>query len=190
MENENDIKLVSNYLNGEEDALKEIVQKYYKTIYRFLFNYIGGSPESADLTQEVFLKIWKKIKKYDKRHSFKTWIFTIARNTAIDFLRKKRNSVFSDFENVDGTNMLEENLSDDLPSASEVFSKIENAKKLKEELDRLPVIYKEVIMLKYQEEMDFGEISTVLKRPEETVKSQHRRALIMLRKNIDSSKFF
>lgn len=189
MENEDDIKLVSDYLNGEEDVLNEIVKKYYKTLYRFLFNYLNGSSESADLTQEVFLKVWKNIKKYNKKYSFKTWIFTIARNTAIDFLRKKRESVFSDFNNEDGSNVFEDTIPDDLPSASEVFAQIENAEKLKKELDKLPIIYREIIILKYQEEMDFSEIGTVLKRPKETVKSQHRRALIMLRKNVDSSKF-
>ncbi|MGB8815674.1 MAG: sigma-70 family RNA polymerase sigma factor [Minisyncoccia bacterium] len=189
MENENDIKLVSDYLDGKEDALKEIVQKYYKTIYRFLFNFLGGSAESADLTQEVFLKVWKNIKKYNKKYSFKTWIFTIARNTALDFLRKKRDLVFSDFENEEGENALEDTIQGDLPSADEIFSQIENEKALKKELDKLPLIYREVLLLRYEEDMSFEEIGVILNRPEETAKSQHRRALILVRKNIDIFKF-
>jgi len=190
MENKDDIELISKYLLGEEDAFKDIIQKYYKLIFRFLFNYLGGSFESADLTQEVFLKVWKNIKKYDKKYSFKTWIFTIARNTAIDFLRKKRELVFSDFENEDGTVIFEDVISDDELLPDEIFFNEENTKKLKKELEKLPLKYKEVILLKYQEEMNFEEISVVLKRPVETVKSQHRRALILLRKNSNYSKYF
>lgn len=189
MKTKDDNELIEEYLLGDDDSLKEIIDRYYKMVYRFIFNLSHGSGESADLTQEVFVKVWKKIKRYNKKYSFKTWIFTIARNTAIDYFRKKKSFVFSDFENEMGENAFVENLEDESSLADKIFAEKEDSRRVKNIIEDLPLIYKEIILLKYEEELDFEEISVVLKRPIETVRSQHRRALLLIKKKVNLSDF-
>ena len=127
--------------------------------------------------QDIFIKTWKNIKRYDsKKASFKTWIFTIARNSVTDFWRKKKNILFTEIEESFSENIPDENL---LPD--EVLQKLEDAELLNKTLEKLRPDYREVLVLYYQEEMTFEEIGGILSKPTNTVKSQHRRAIIELR---------
>ena len=90
MQNYSDEQLVARYLRGDEKSLEFLIQQYLKPIYSFVYKYVGNPQEAEDITQEVFVRMWKYIKKFDQRKKFKTWIFSIAKNAAIDFLRKKK----------------------------------------------------------------------------------------------------
>ncbi|MFA6919366.1 MAG: sigma-70 family RNA polymerase sigma factor, partial [Patescibacteria group bacterium] len=92
-----DEQLVQQYLSGDEKSLEVLIQKYLKPIYNFVYRYVGDMANAEDLTQEVFVKVWKNIKKFDRKKSFKTWIFCIAKNTAFDYLRKKKSIPLSNF---------------------------------------------------------------------------------------------
>jgi len=115
-----DQELIANYLNGDEKALEILVKRYLKPLYNFAYKYTNSAHDAEDATQESFVKVWKNIGKYDRAKSFKTWIFTIAKNTALDLLKKKRPLVFSDFENNAGENMLMETLRDLSPLQDEL----------------------------------------------------------------------
>jgi len=140
---------------------------------------------AEDITQETFIKVWKKIKKYNPDKNFKTWLFTIARNTAIDWLRKKRNLVFSNFENNEGENYLENELVDPNPLPDKILTQTEDQEFVEKLLQQLAPIYREVLILRYNNDLTFEEIAEILDKPLDTVKSQHRRALIILRKLIE-----
>ena len=88
-ENLADKKLIQQYLKGDEKSLEILVVKYLKLIYSFVYKNVGNPAEAEDITQEVFIKVWKNMKKFDQNKSFRPWIFQIAKNTSIDFLRKK-----------------------------------------------------------------------------------------------------
>jgi len=90
MENYRDEQLIANYLKGDEELLEVLVRRYFKLIYNFVYQYTGSLEDSEDITQEVFVKVWRNFRKFNQKKSFKTWIFSIAKNTAIDFLRKKK----------------------------------------------------------------------------------------------------
>ena len=77
--------------------LEKIISQYLKPVYRFVFGLVGEEAVAEDLTQDVFIKVWKKIKSYNSKYSFKTWLFAVARNTAIDYLRKKKEIAFSKY---------------------------------------------------------------------------------------------
>lgn len=183
-----DQQLVASYLSGNEDALKILIGRYLKTVYNFVYRIIGNLQDTQDITQEVFIKIWKHIEKYDQRQNFKTWIFTIAHNAALDWLRKKRNLVFSDFENSEHENYLEHTLIDPKPLPDEIIAQMGDQKFVSDLLSQLPLIYREVMILRYSNELTFEEIAEILKRPVDTVKSQHRRALVVLRRFLDAPK--
>ena len=87
--------LIQQYLKGDEKSLEILIARYLKPIYSFVYKNVGNPSEAEDITQEVFIKIWKNIKKFDQNKNFKPWIFQIAKNTSIDFLRKKKSIPFS-----------------------------------------------------------------------------------------------
>ncbi|MEI6296735.1 MAG: RNA polymerase sigma factor [bacterium] len=177
---------VINYLKGDENSLKILIERYFKQIYNFVHKLCGNNSESEDITQEVFLKIWKNLKQYDPNQSFKAWIFKIARNTTIDWLRKKKEFVFSDFENEEGDNYIIDTITDNEALPEEKMMRLEEKKSIDILLDKLPHIYKEVLVLRYTESLTFEEIGVVLDKPLETVKSQHRRAIMKLKKIIET----
>ena len=82
-------QLVRDYLKGDENSLEILIGQYLKPIYSFIYRYVGNASEAEDITQEVFVRVWKNLKKFDQNKKFKTWIFGIAKNASIDWLRKK-----------------------------------------------------------------------------------------------------
>src|ERR1700733_4129603 len=93
--------LVRAYRDGDSHAMTELVERHTRLVYSFVYRLIGSADGAQDVTQETFIKAWKNLKRYDVKQSFATWILSIARNTAIDWLRKKKSLVFSDMERDD-----------------------------------------------------------------------------------------
>lgn len=168
------------YIDGDNDAFEILIRQNLKIVYSFVFYLVGDDGLAEDITQETFVKVWKNIKKYDTNKKFKSWILSIARNTTIDWLRKRKNSVFSEFADSEGKNLFEENILDEEPLADEIFFKSQNAEDIKKHIQNLSPKYKEVLFLHYNEEMSFDEISEILKSSPNTIRSRHRRAIIQL----------
>lgn len=179
----NDSLLIDQYLHGDKKSLELIIQKYLKPIYGFIFQFVGNSHDAEDLTQEVFVKMWRWRKKIKKEKSFKSWLFTIAKNTAIDFLRKRKELTFSDLDSDnDDDRPFIETISDDLMLPDEIFQQANLEKIISAALEKLPLQYHLVITLHYQNEFTFSEISNILNKPLNTVKSHWQRGLLMLKK--------
>ncbi len=175
-----DNDLIKEYLGGDEGAFRELVGKHTGAIFNFSTRFVGVD-YANDITQDVFIKIWKNIKKYDeKKANFKTWLFTITRNTITDYLRKKKTINFSTLDSEE--ERYEDNIEDEVILPDEILIKLEDKELLNRLLDKLPGNYKEVLILYYQEDMTFKEIGEILSRPLNTVKSYHYRALVLLRK--------
>ncbi|MFA6552134.1 MAG: sigma-70 family RNA polymerase sigma factor [Candidatus Paceibacterota bacterium] len=186
MENhKSDRELVTKYLNNDEEAISVLVNRHIKAIYNFAYRLSRNKLDAEDIAQETFLKAWRNLRKFNPDQNFKSWLMVIARNTAIDFLRKKKNIPFSNFENDESDNALVENLSDPLPLPDELASKAEDASQLNETINKLPVQMRETLLLRLNENFTFEEISDILKRPMNTVKSDYRRALIRLKEMLD-----
>src|SRR3989344_8556837 len=185
----NDQKLIVDYLNGDDGAIAFLIDRHLKGVFNFIRRLAGNREEAEDITQETFLKMWRNLKKYRLGENFKTWLFTIARNTAINYMRKKRNFAFSDFEDDKGENALTESLTDTEPLPDEIFAKAEEKKLLEYALDKLSLPHRETILLYYTEHLTFISMKSekILGEPLNTVKSRHRRALIELRKLLDSN---
>jgi RNA polymerase sigma-70 factor, ECF subfamily len=181
---DNDNELIKNYLRGDKKSFDLLIQKYTKPIYGFIYRQIGNSSESEDITQEVFIRVWRNIKKFKIEKNFKTWIFTIAKNASVDFLRKKKSFVFSQFENEEGENMLTETLADPAPLPQEIFDKKNLSETVETAIRALSPKYQSLLFLHYNEYFSFQEISEILHEPINTVKSRHRRAIIELKKHL------
>lgn len=178
-----DNSLIKEYLEGNQDSFRLLVEKYTPSIYNFSIRFVGVDCVK-DIVQDVFIKVWKNIKKFDKnKASFKTWIFTITRNTITDYLRKKKILTFSSLDTEEES--FAENIPDIIALPNEVMIKLEDKELLNNILDKLPKNYKEVLIFYYQEDMTFVEIGELLSKPLNTVKSYHYRALIKIREILE-----
>jgi RNA polymerase sigma-70 factor (ECF subfamily) len=176
-----DKKLVENFLAGDDRAFELLVEKYLKTIYNFLRQFISDQSALEDVTQVTFIKVWKNIRRYEQKKSFKTWVFTIAKNTAFDYLKKKKTVPFSDFIDDEGNSPLENISADDI-LPDEMLEREDFAKDLEEKLKKIPENYRVILLMHYKEDFSLQEISQILDRSYNTIKSQHSRALQALRK--------
>lgn len=183
-----DIALTQKYLNGDIGTFTELVDIYLEPTYAFIYRLCGNAEDASDITQETFVKVWKNLSKYDPAQSFKTWLFTIARNTTIDWFRKRKSIPFSSMEHEESDNF-GGNIVDTEPLAHELFEKAEIGEKVKAALDTLPVDQRAVVTLHYEQEMTFEEISKILDKSVNTVKSQYRRALMKMKQVLNNAPF-
>ena len=177
-----DRKLIEEFLAGSDPAFEVLLNRHLKAVYNFIYQMIGDRPAVDDIVQEAFIKAWKNIKKFDRDKNFKTWIFTIAKNTAYDHIKKKKTIPFSRFLNEEGRSPLEE-IGEDKILPDEILNRTDLARELEEKMEQIPVPYRIILILHYKEDLNFQEISEILGKPYNTIKSQHSRALKAL-KNI------
>lgn len=179
---ETDEEIIISYKNGKHEVFKILINRYTSSLYNFIAHTVGKN-DAPDIVQETLIKVWKNINKYNpEKASFKTWIFTIAKNSTTDFLRKKRSLLFFETNNNEETSSTIENIADDNLLPEEILIKLEDKKILMEALEKLRKEYQEILILHYQEEMTFEEIGLILNKPLNTTKSMHRRAILELRK--------
>jgi len=180
---ENDEDLITAYLEGEDSAFELLVQQHLKPVYSFVFRFVGSEKDAEDIVQETFIKAWKNLKNYSKRRSqFRTWLMRIARNTAIDYLRKKQHIPFSKLEGEDETGWVAEKLPDEQPLPDELLAHKGDAEDLEQAMLKLSPSYREVLLLYYGSDLTFEEAATISGISVNTLKSRHRRAVAELRK--------
>lgn len=176
----NDSQLIENYLSGDEKAFEMLIRRYLRPIFSFSYKFVHDQPVAEDITQEVFVKVWKNIKKFDTEKSFKSWIFTIAKNTALDFIKKKKTIPLSALD-LGNDKDISEAIPDDLPGADEIFDAKKSKNYVFSLIDKLSPLYRAVLFLKYKNDFTFAEIAEVLGEPLNTIKSRHRRGVAALK---------
>ena len=177
-----DNELVSSYRDGNKLAFETLVNRHLKAVYFYCVRLVGKE-EANDMAQEVFIKVWKKLNRYDVEKNFRVWLFRIARNTCLDWLRKKRSILFSDLKKEEDVSV-EENIPEQRKGIEEELLAADQKNELDSALLKLSVPEQEVFELYYRDELNFQEIAEALKLSINTVKSRHRRGLQELRKMI------
>lgn len=181
-----DNELIKKFLEkNDKKSLHVLIKKYLDYVYNFIHIYIKSEEECEDITQETFLKVWKNIKKFDLDKNFKVWLFKIAKNTALDYLKKKKNINFSDL-NIKDQNEIELIIEEQRDKIKELDDK-NNINIVKEYIEKLPFKYRQIINLYYFSDFNLREISELLGESQNTVKSKHRRAINILKKQINES---
>lgn len=175
-------QLIEAYRHGEANAFDALVKRHIGPIYRYLFRITQDQHSAEDLAQETFIKAWKNLSRFDIKRPFNVWLFTIARNTAFDYLKKKKALTFSDLEGQEGEDTFAESIKDERPLSLEVLENKERAADLDAALAQLPPNTRSVVLLHNTENMTFQEIAEAMNEPLNTVKSRYRRALESLRK--------
>lgn len=173
---------IKNIKKGDADAFNILVKENLTMVLNFVYRFVYDTEMAEDITQEVFIKVWKNICKYDETKNFKSWLFSIAKNTAIDYTRKRKTIPFSSFENIDESNSFIENIQDE--NFNLLNEAILNDKKnyILKEINNLNAKQQLVLYLYYYEEMNFAEIAKILNISVNTIKSQHLRGIKTLKK--------
>jgi RNA polymerase sigma-70 factor, ECF subfamily len=187
MEISTENRIIENIFSGDEDAFAEIVKVYLNQIFNFVFRLIGDRDAAEDITQETFVKAWKNLKRFDQSKSFKTWLFTIAKNTTYDWLKKKKEIPFSSFADEEGESWLE-NISSDEILSDEILERSDLADEFEKILEKIPVHYRAILLLHYKEDFSLHEIAEILGEPYNTIKSRHQRGLLNLKKLLEEEK--
>lgn len=178
---ESDAQLINNYQAGNQSAFETLVARYLKTVYVFIDRLVGHGTEAEDLTQDTFVKVWKNLDKYDPAQNFKTWVLSIARNTTYDWFRTKKTINFSDLNGGETESNFADNISDSEPLPEQIFAQKELATLLSSALDKIPVDQRTILVLHLEDDLTFEAIAKIVVKPMNTVKSQYRRALLVLR---------
>ena len=178
-----DQELVASYRKGDDDALSVLIRRHTDAVYRFLVRMVGDASTAEDLVQDTFLKAWKHLARFDASKPFKTWIFSIARNAAIDRLRKKDPVAFTRLERDDVPDMSED-IADDRPLPDELLEREDIARELEESLKTIGPKSRSVVLMHETEGMTFQEIADAAGEPLNTVKSRYRRAIATLQSKL------
>lgn len=177
--------LIEESLAGDGKAFEELLSPYLQPMYSFVLSLTHDVLMAEDVTQDTCIKIWKHLTRFDSEKSFKTWIFAIAKNTAFDALKKKRDLPFSAFSQGEDDEVEEpwsERIADESPLPDELLARADAAQFLERKLRMLPEGFRRILSLRYRDDFSLSEIAEILGEPYNTVKSRHGRALSGLRR--------
>ena len=177
----NDFQLVVKAREGDQKAYASLMQRYKDSIYFMALKMVNNKEDAMDLTVETFAKAFDKLDKYQPDFAFSTWLFRVATNNCIDFIRKKKLNTMSLHGMVDddGDERPMQIKTDDL-NPEEFSIKKQQTQELKALVESLPQRYRNLITLRYFDELSYEEISTQLSLPLGTVKAQLFRAKYLL----------
>ena len=173
---------VAQLRRGDLDALSALLLRYQNRLYRYLLRIVHEQAEAEDLFQQTWIRVAEKISQFDMRRSFEPWLFALARNLAIDHLRRVRPSSLDEPVGTTESDITPgERLASNRPPVLDGILERERAEQLACALETLPVSYREVLSLRFEEEMKLEEIAQVLAIPAGTVMSRLHRARKALR---------
>ena len=164
--------------NADQKAYAELMGRYRDSVYFMLLKMVNNKDDADDLTIEAFGKAFKRLQQYTPNYAFSTWLFKIASNNAIDFIRRKKMITFSidkTFEDEEGSSMAMDIKASGL-TPEETMEKKQKIKLMRDVVEKLKPRYKVLVEMRYFEELSYEEISERLELPLGTVIAQLFRA--------------
>jgi RNA polymerase sigma-70 factor (ECF subfamily) len=174
-------QVIKRCLAGDSSAWEEIVRAHNRRIYNICYRFTGSTDDAEDLTQEVFIKIYRTLQSYDlEKGAFTTWVTTMTRNLLVDHFRKtKQDRVTDSMDAAPGGDedalTLGEQIADQKATPDEVMDTKDTQKMVQLALQKLSPELREAVILRDLQDMDYKEIAAALKVPEGTVKSRINR---------------
>ena len=166
--------------------LQALVEQYQYRLVRYFIYLMGGRDGVDDLVQETWLRVLERGSSYDGRSRFEPWLFTIARNLAIDHMRKRQTFSLDSNDDREWESSATSPASDS-PSPFALAARTEDAERLAHSLQALDSVYREALVLRFQEDLSLQEISTVVGAPISTVSSRIYRGLATLRSQLEGA---
>jgi RNA polymerase sigma-70 factor (ECF subfamily) len=170
-----DKQLIILYIEGDESALTQLVERYQKELYGFVFRQVGNHADAADLTQKVFVNVFLKAEQFNGDSSFKTWLYQIAINQCKNHFRSKDRQRLDDVKVESLPLMSEENFELELEM-------VEQQQLLRQAVDRLPAKQRMTVRLRLYQECTFVEIAEIMTASVGTAKAHYHQAVTTLRK--------
>jgi RNA polymerase sigma-70 factor (ECF subfamily) len=175
-----DGELIATAIKGREDGFEELVRRYQRPITNYVYRMLNNYDAALDVTQEVFIKVYNSLARYSSDYKFSTWLYRIAHNAAIDYMR--RNSVNQqslEAENADGSYQLQ--IESPNPSPEQERERSEWRTEIEAVVKCLPAVYRELILLRHSQDLSYDEIAEITNLPLGTVKNRLFRAREMMR---------
>lgn len=174
-----DFKLIDHAVNeGDEQSFAMLMERYKKPVYHMVLKMVRNVDDAEDLTIEAFAKAFKNLHRFKKDYTFSTWLFRIATNNAIDFIRKKKLDTFSidtSYSN-DSGEAVSIDIEDKNLNPQEEAIKAQKIELIQLFVTKLPAKYQRLVRLRYFQELSYEEIAKELEAPLGTVKAQLHRA--------------
>jgi RNA polymerase sigma-70 factor (ECF subfamily) len=184
---ETDKKLIAEALTGNQDAYRTLMERHRPAIFHIVFKFVREKEATADLVQETFMKAFASLETYRSEYKFSTWLYRIAANSAIDFLRKQRIKTLSlDSSMVDYDDRSEYDVPDLTYHPEKDLEERERRFSIQEAIDSLPEKYRQVIIYRHKDDRSYEEIAAALDIPIGTVKARIFRARELLKKKLKS----
>jgi RNA polymerase sigma factor (sigma-70 family) len=180
-----DSRLIKAALGGDDAAYSHLMRKYHDAIFSFVYRMVHDHEQVEDLTQEAFIKAFSSLKNFNEEFAFSTWLYKIATNNCIDYIRRRKLQMYSidkPIESKDSDYTFE--LPDDTYEADRGLISNQRAVLLQQAINQLPEKYRRVILLRHSEERSYEEIAKMLRIPIGTVKAHIFRARELLYKQL------
>ncbi len=158
---------------GDREAFSELVRRHQSAVYRYLLRMLGSHEDALELTQDAFVKAWQALPQWQPEAQFRTWLFRIANNTALDALRRRKLVEFVPLED-------SFDAPDSGPGPERQAQAKQEVRQLEASLKKLAPEHRQILLLREVEEMSYEEIGRVLSLSEGTVKSRLARARVAL----------
>lgn len=169
-------------LNGDMDAFEELLTRHQKMVFKAAYRLMGQKEEAEDITQEVFVTVYRKINLFDPQKKFSSWLYRITVNTCISQLRRKRNTVLTPFD--DTTLGLSESRPQNGVNPLDLLEQKELRSHIWEALTQLPENYRVMLILRYQMDLSNQEIAETLGIRKDNVEVRMHRARKALRRQL------
>jgi RNA polymerase sigma-70 factor (ECF subfamily) len=173
--------LIERCLRGDQDAWNTIVHLYWRKVFNIAYKFVGRHDEAEDLTQDIFLKLFRSLATFDRRANFSTWLISVSRNLCIDHYRSVRREREAVNPDVDVVTLARPSGSD---SPHSLIERRDRVSLLREALDKLAPSLRTAVMLRDIQELSYQEIAQRLHVPEGTVKSRINRGRTELARQI------
>ena len=183
-------ELLKKCRQGDRDAFNILVQTYQRQVINLAYGMLSNTEDATDAAQEVFIKVYRNIDRFEGKSSLSTWIYRITSNVCKDFLRKRTRTIqsVSIYESSEDDDDRPMEIKDSSPTPQEHMEITETQREVRKALDELPEEYKSVIVMYDLEGLSYDEISNVLQCPVGTIKSRLNRARKALKKNLSEKR--
>lgn len=175
-----DYELVKQAISGNQNAFAELLSRYKNLVYSVVLRMVNNTEEANDLAQEIFIKLYKNLDKYQPEYKFSTWLIRISTNHVIDYRRKRKHETISMEE-------VHYELTNESTPEGEYIKK-EQGKMLEYAIKTLPDLYKIPIVLYHQQGLHYQEIADIIGEPLSKVKNRIFRGRKMIKESLEKGK--
>ncbi len=173
--------LIQRCLKGDQQAWETIVQQYRRKVFNVAYKFVGRHEEAEDLTQDIFLKIFKSLDTFDRRANFQTWLISVSRNLCIDHYRSVRKERETIDRDVDASELMPVSQTQ---GQMAMMEQLDRVALLRQAMSELPNTLRSAVLMRDIQELSYHEIAKQLRLPEGTVKSRINRGRTELARQI------